>query len=317
MPFGAGCMLQALQIATEVNLALAEILLAKFGKAALNTGDEGGFAPPISVPRRRSAVCTRRSTGPATTTAFSYGLDCAATHCYDPATDGYRLAGQALRPRPRDRALPAADRASTDIVTIEDPLHEDDFEGFAELTRRAASRSSATTCSSPTRRGFAKGFEAGSANSLLWKVNQIGTLSEALDAADAGLPQRLHRGRLRALRRDRGHDHRRPVVALNAGQIKTGAPVRGERTAKYNALLLIAEELGAAGVYPTRTGSPTVPVEMSAPPARASPPTGRRWSPAARRRCASWCSASSRPACGRPTRRRRYGPRCHSARAAP
>ena len=107
---------------------------------------------------------------------------------------------------------------------------------------------------------LARGIEAGAANSLLWKVNQIGTLSEALDAAD-----QAYRHGYTVVVSERSGETEDPIiadlsVALNAGQIKTGAPVRGERTAKYNALLLIAEELGTAGVYPTRTGSPTVPV---------------------------------------------------------
>ena len=92
-----------------------------------------------------------------------------------------------------------------------------------------------------------RGIDAGSANALLWKVNQIGTLSEALDAAEMAF-----RSGYSVVVSERSGETEDPiiadlVVALNAGQIKTGAPVRGERTAKYNRLLLIAEELGATG----------------------------------------------------------------------
>src|SRR6476660_8875600 len=235
IPSGAESVLQALQIATEVNLQLGEILLDKFGKAALNTGDEGGYAPPLSDPEQALGYLHEAVGRAGYDDLVTYGLDCAATHYYDAATETYLLAGQR-----HDRAgmIELYQRliARFGIVTIEDPLHEDDFEGFAELT------------------------EAGAANSLLWKVNQIGTLSEALDAAD----QAYRHGYTVVVSERSGETEDAIIadlsVALNAGQIKTGAPVRGERTAKYNALLLIAEELGTAGVYPTQTGSPTVPV---------------------------------------------------------
>jgi enolase len=94
------------------------------------------------------------------------------------------------------------------------------------------------------------GIERGAANSLLWKVNQIGTLSEALDAADLA-----HRSGYSVVVSERSGETEDAIiadlaVALGAGQIKTGAPVRGERTAKYNRLIKIAEDLGATAVYP-------------------------------------------------------------------
>ncbi len=100
---------------------------------------------------------------------------------------------------------------------------------------------------------MAEGVAAGPANALLWKVNQIGTLSEAIDAAELALPQRA----CSVVVSERSGETEDPiiadlVVALDAGQIKTGAPVRGERTAKYNRLIAIEEELGANAVYPGR-----------------------------------------------------------------
>ncbi len=135
LPVGADSILEGLQISTEVNLALAEILLERYGKVALNTGDEGGFAPPISTRARRSACSTRRSTRPGTTGRFRYGLDCAATHYYDAATGTYSLAGET---RDRDAMIELYLEliAEFDVVTIEDPLDENDFEGFAALTAR-------------------------------------------------------------------------------------------------------------------------------------------------------------------------------------
>jgi enolase len=259
IPSGAESMLHALQIATEVNLQLGEILLDKFGKAALNTGDEGGYAPPLSDPEEALGYLHEAVGQAGYDDLVTYGLDCAATHYYDAATETYLLAGQR-----HDRAgmIELYQRliARFGFVTIEDPLHEDDFEGFAELTEASGIQivGDDLFVTNPVR--LARGIEAGAANSLLWKVNQIGTLSEALDAAD----QAYRHGYTVVVSERSGETEDAIIadlsVALNAGQIKTGAPVRGERTAKYNALLLIAEELGTAGVYPTRTGSPTVPV---------------------------------------------------------
>ncbi len=137
-----------------------------------------------------------------------------------------------------------------DIVTIEDPLDEEDFDGFAELTRTSGIQivGDDLFVTNPAR--LARGIEAGAANSLLWKFNQIGTLTEALDAAEMA-----HKAGYSVVVSERSGETEDPiiadlVVALNAGQIKTGAPVRGERTAKYNRLIAIEEELGATAHYP-------------------------------------------------------------------
>ena len=131
------------------------------------------------------------------------------------------------------------------IVTIEDPLTEEDFEGFAELTEASGIQIVGDDLFVTNPRRLAQGVEVGAANSLLWKVNQIGTLSEALDAAELA-----HRSGYTVVVSERSGETEDPiiadlVVALNAGQIKTGAPVRGERTAKYNRLIQIEEELGS------------------------------------------------------------------------
>jgi len=252
IPSGAESMLHALQISTEINLQLGEILLQRFGKAALNTGDEGGYAPAITDPREALDYLHEAVGRAGYDDVITYGLDCAATHLYDGATQTYQVAGTRY-----DRAgmielyLDLIGRYG--IVTIEDPLHEDDFEGFAELTRASGIQivGDDLFVTNPERLG--RGIEAGSANALLWKVNQIGTLSEALDAAEMAF-----RSGYSVVVSERSCETEDPiiadlVVALNAGQIKTGAPVRGERTAKYNRLLAIAEELGATGRYPTKT----------------------------------------------------------------
>jgi enolase len=259
IPSGADSMLHALQISTEVNLQLGEILLDRFGKAALNTGDEGGYAPPLTDPEEALGYLHEAVRRAGYEELVTYGLDCAATHFYDPNDRTYQVAGERY-----DRAgmIELYQRliARFGIVTIEDPLHEDDFEGFAELTEVSGIQIVGDDLFVTNPERLSRGIELGAANSLLWKVNQIGTLSEALDAAELAF-----RHGYTVVVSERSGETEDPIiadlsVALNAGQIKTGAPVRGERTAKYNALLRISEELGPAGVYPTRPArSPTLP----------------------------------------------------------
>ncbi len=247
IPVGAESILEALQISTEVNLALAEILLGRYGKSALNTGDEGGYAPAISSPQEALGLLHEAVADAGHSGRFRYGLDCAATHYH--ADGSYELAGET-----RDTAamieLYEELIRDFDVVTIEDPLDEDDFEGFAELTRASGIQivGDDLFVTNPAR--LAEGIEAGAANSLLWKVNQIGTLTEALDAAELA-----HRSSYSVVVSERSGETEDPIiadlaVALNAGQIKTGAPVRGERTAKYNRLIEIEEQLGATAAYP-------------------------------------------------------------------
>jgi len=251
MPVGVSSFMEALQVASEVNLKLHDILLERYGKSAVNVGDEGGFAPPISEPDEALGLLHQAVAGAGYAEQVVYGLDCAATHLYDPASARYVVAGRELD---RDGMINLYERLVRDwgVVSIEDPLHEDDFEGFAELTERLGIQivGDDLFVTDPAR--VRHGVDQRAANALLWKVNQIGTLSEALDAAGVAL-----RGGYSVVVSERSGETEDAmiadlVVALNAGQVKTGAPVRGERTAKYNALIRIAEELGASGVYAGR-----------------------------------------------------------------
>jgi enolase 1/2/3 len=249
IPIGADSILEALQISTEVNLALAEILLDRYGKVALNTGDEGGFAPPISHPVEALELLHAAVSDAGHEGRFRYGLDCAASHYYDAERRTYALAGED-RDTEAMVALYQELISDFDVVTIEDPLQEEEFEGFAELTRSTEIQIVGDDLFTTNPERLRRGIELGAANSLLWKVNQIGTLSEALDAAEMA-----HRAAYSVVVSERSGETEDPIiadlaVALNAGQIKTGAPVRGERTAKYNRLIAIADELGAVARYP-------------------------------------------------------------------
>ena len=241
-------MLEAMQISTEVNLVLAGILLARFGKVALNTGDEGGFAPPISSPVEALELLHEAVDKSGWAHAISYGLDCAATQWFDPKTERYTLAGQVLdRDELIARYLQLIE--DFDLVTIEDPLQEEDFEGFAALTKASGIQIVGDDLFTTNPDRLARGIEQAAANSLLWKVNQIGTLSEAWDAATVAFDN----GYSVVVSERSGETEDAIiadlVVALGAGQIKTGAPVRGERTAKYNRLLQIEEEIGEKARY--------------------------------------------------------------------
>jgi enolase len=248
IPVGAESILEALQISTEANLVLAEILGERYGKVALNTGDEGGFAPPISDPREALTLLHEAVDRCGHRGRFRYGLDCAATHFHDPSSGTYSVAGIE---RDRDGMIELFVELidEFDLVTIEDPLDEDDFDGFASLTEASEIQIVGDDLFTTNPERLRRGIELGAANSLLWKVNQIGTLTEALDAADVA-----QRGSYTVVVSERSGETEDPIIAdlavgLNAGQIKTGAPVRGERTAKYNRLIRIAEELGSTAAY--------------------------------------------------------------------
>ncbi|MGB2851714.1 MAG: phosphopyruvate hydratase [Solirubrobacterales bacterium] len=249
IPVGADSILEALQISTEVNLALAEILLDRYGKVALNTGDEGGFAPQVTHPVEALGFLHEAVAAAGHDGRFRYGLDCAASHYYDAERGIYKLAGEE-RDTESMIELYQSLIADFDVVTIEDPLHEEDYEGFAELTRVSGVQIVGDDLFVTNPERLRHGVDLGAANSLLWKVNQIGTLSEALDAAELA-----YRSGYTVVVSERSGETEDPIiadlaVALNAGQIKTGAPVRGERTAKYNRLIAITEELGPSARYP-------------------------------------------------------------------
>lgn len=248
MPVGAANFLEAMAISTEINLVLIEMLLAKYGKAAINVGDEGGAAPPISDPEEALELLHRAVERAGYADSIVYGLDCAATHLYDGARDRYVVAGKS---RTTAQMIDLYEHLVREwgIVSIEDPLDESDFDGFAVLTERLGIQVVGDDLFVTNTARLLEGIERKAANALLWKFNQVGTLSEALDAAD--LAARRGYGVVVSERSGETED---PIiadltVALNARQIKTGAPVRGERTAKYNRLLQIEEELGSKARY--------------------------------------------------------------------
>ena len=248
MPVGAERLSHALQIATEVSLELREIILAKHGKSAVNLGDEGGFAPPMQGINEPLDAIVQAVDLAGYSDKVVYGLDVAASHFYDEEKKIYRFAGEE---RSRDDMIALYKELCEryELASIEDPLHEDDFEGWADLTATLDTQLVGDDLFVTNVDRLRQGIEVGAANALLWKVNQVGTLTEALDAAELA-----YRNGYGVQVSERSGETEDPIisdltVALNAGQIKTGAPVRGERTSKYNQLLRIEEELGEQAVY--------------------------------------------------------------------
>ena len=252
MPVGARTFSEALLMTAEINAILRPMTAERYGKLAINVGDEGGVVPPIVDVREALDLLCEAVTRSGYAEHIVYAFDCAATHLYDKKTGLYTFEGKNLT---RDEVIRFFEKlvAEYPIVSIEDPLQEDDFEGFAEITRALEGvQIVGDDLFVTNKERLAIGLETKSANSVLWKVNQIGTLTEAMETAAMAF-----RNGYGVCVSERSGETEDPmiadlVVALNGGQIKTGAPVRSERTAKYNRLLQIEEELGSAATYAGR-----------------------------------------------------------------
>jgi len=248
LPVGAETFSEGLRWGVETYHALKSILHGQGLSTGL--GDEGGFAPNLSSNRAALDLLVEAITAAGFTPGkdIALGLDVAASEFFK---DGAYAFEGGSKTAAEMSAYYAELVAAYPLVTIEDPLDEDDWEGWAELTSTIGSKTQIVGddlfVTNPTR--LAKGISLGTANSILVKVNQIGTLTETLDAVS--LAQRSGYTAVMSHRSGETEDTTIAdlAVALNTGQIKTGAPARSERVAKYNQLLRIEEELGDAAVY--------------------------------------------------------------------
>jgi enolase len=251
MPVGAKDLLEGLQICYEINLLLHNQIIDNYGKIGANVGDEGGFAPPMHGIREPMEMLSKVVNISGYADKIVYGMDAAASHWYDWDKGVYRMVGEYMtRNDVIDMYVKLCQQYP--IGSIEDPLMEDDFDGFALLTKELDGVQIVGDDLFTTNIEYIKkGVEAGAANAVLWKFNQVGTITEALDAADYAY--RCGYGVQVSERSGETEDTSIAdlVVALNAGQIKTGT-TRSERTAKYNQLLRISEELGTQAYYPGR-----------------------------------------------------------------
>jgi enolase len=255
VPLGADTFAEALRWGVETYHSLKSLLKSK--GLATGLGDEGGFAP--NLPSNRAALdLIVEAIGNAGFTPgedIALALDVAATEFY--SEGGYQFEG-------KKHSVEEMSAYFTDLVgayplvSIEDPLQEEDWEGYQHLTSELGKRVQIVGddlfVTNPTR--LSKGLELGVANSILVKVNQIGTLTETLDAVTLA----QHSAYTAILSHRSGETEDTTIadlaVATNAGQIKTGAPARSERVAKYNQLLRIEEELAEAATYAGRTAFP-------------------------------------------------------------
>src|SRR5699024_3754365 len=247
-PIGAGSFREALRWGTEVYHALKAVL--KERGLATGLGDEGGFAPNLESNRAALDLIVEAigKAGYEVGSDIALALDVAASEFHE---DGSYAFEGSTRSAAEMTDYYAELVDAYPLVSIEDPLHEDDWEGWQQVTERLGDRVQLVGddlfVTNPTR--LQRGIDDKAANALLVKVNQIGSLTETLDAV--ALAQSNGFRCMMSHRSGETEDVTIAdlAVATNCGQIKTGAPARSERVAKYNQLLRIEEELDDAAVY--------------------------------------------------------------------
>ncbi|NIQ04435.1 MAG: phosphopyruvate hydratase [Candidatus Korarchaeota archaeon] len=246
LPIGARDFPEAIQMGCEIYYSLEDTLEKRFGRSATNVGDEGGFAPPLSKTDQTMEILTDvvEKSGYELGEEIFLGLDAAANDFYSQKEKQYKIDKKFLR---GDEMIEFYKNLVSryPIIAIEDPLYEEDFEGFSELTKKLGKKclivGDDIFVTNPYR--LQQGVESGAGNSLILKVNQIGTLTETLEV--------VHMAKKADYKMIVSHRSGETTdtfisdlsVAINSGMIKAGAPARGERTCKYNRLLRIHEQL--------------------------------------------------------------------------
>jgi enolase len=251
VPLGAESFTEGLRIGAETFHALKGLLKERGLVTAI--GDEGGFAPDLASNEEAITAILEAAERAGHRDDVAIAIDAASTEVY--ADGRYRLAGEGRELSTAAMVEYLAELCDRHpIVSIEDGLSEDDWDGWQLLTERLGGSVQLVgdDLFVTNVERLQRGIDAGAANSLLVKVNQIGTLSETLDAV-----RLAHRSGYTAVMSHRSGETEDTTiadlaVATNCGQIKTGAPSRSDRVAKYNQLLRIEEELGAAARYPGR-----------------------------------------------------------------
>ncbi|MEY4986046.1 MAG: phosphopyruvate hydratase [Actinomycetota bacterium] len=257
VPLGAETYSEGLRWGVEVYHTLKGLVAA----AGLSTGlgDEGGFAPELPTNRAALELIAEAvaKAGYKLGSEIALALDVASTEFYSEATGKYTFEGKELS-SDEMIAYYAGLLADFPLVSIEDPLAEDDWAGWAKMTAELGDKVQLVGddlyVTNPSR--LQKGIDEKAGNAILVKVNQIGTLTETLDAVSLA-----QRNGMKAIISHRSGETEDTfiadlAVATNAGQIKTGAPARSERVAKYNQLLRIEEELMDKAVYAGRNAFP-------------------------------------------------------------
>jgi enolase len=247
-PIGAQTFKESLRWGAEIYHSLKSVLKKK--GLATSIGDEGGFAPNLASNRAALDLILEavELAGFKSGSEIALAMDVAATEFFD--NGSYKFEGKQLT---SDQMITYYSElvSAYPLVSIEDPLDEDDWAGWAKLTAQLGDKVQIVGddlfVTNPER--LLRGIESKTANALLVKVNQIGTLTETIDAVNLA-----HKNAYRSMMSHRSGETEDTTiadlaVALNCGQIKTGAPARSERVAKYNQLLRIEEELAGSAVY--------------------------------------------------------------------
>ncbi len=254
-PIGAENFKESIRWGAEIYHSLKSVLKKK--GLATSIGDEGGFAPNLESNRAALdlILVAIESAGFKAGSQIALAMDVAATEFF--ADGKYKFEGKQLT---SDQMIDYYSELvqSYPLVSIEDPLDEDDWSGWAKLTANLGEKIQIVGddlfVTNPER--LQRGIDSKTANALLVKVNQIGSLTETIDAVNLA-----HKNNYKSMMSHRSGETEDTTiadlaVALNCGQIKTGAPARSERVAKYNQLLRIEEELGSSAVYAGRLAFP-------------------------------------------------------------
>ena len=243
-PVGADTFSEAIKIGVEVYYSLRDLLKERYGVSAVNVGDEGGFAPPLKENVEALRILEKAiKTAGYDEDGVYIGLDVAASQLFDGNRRAYNIDGKFYDSSDLlEYYYSLIDEFN--IRSIEDPFREDDYEFFAEFTSKVGSKvlvvGDDLYASSIIR--LIQGAEASATNAAILKINQIGTLTEAIDFARSAhrLGMKIIVSHRSGETEDNAISH--IAIALRAGFIKAGAPARGERVAKYNELLRIEEE---------------------------------------------------------------------------
>ena len=257
LPTGANSFKESLQLGIEVYHSLATLLKKKFGKSAANVGDEGGFgAPQIEDENHCLEIIMEAIQNSGHAGRIDIGLDVAASEFYDAKANTYNLSqktGKNDRIMSPDELLGIYDNLSQNypIVSIEDPFDQDDFPSYVKMTEQIGNRVQVVgddlLVTNPKR--VQTGIDEKLCNALLLKVNQIGSVTESIEASN--MSQQAGWGVMVSHRSGETEDNfiGDLVCGLGTGEIKSGAPCRSDRLAKYNQILRIEEELGSRAVF--------------------------------------------------------------------
>jgi len=251
VPAGAERFSEALRMGAEVYQTLRGILMEAYGPSAVNVGDEGGFAPPMETTAQALDMIVKaiEKAGYVPGKDVSLALDCAASEFCSQGV--YSIDKKRLGPMELLDQYSAWVRKYP-IVSIEDPFNEEAFDMFKLMTYRMGRKLQiiGDDLLVTNIQRIQKAIDMGAANATLLKVNQIGTVSESMEAASLSFKS----GYRVVVSHRSGETEDTSIadlaVALGCGQIKTGAPARAERTAKYNRLLRIEEQLGKKALFP-------------------------------------------------------------------